>query len=85
MNPHDSLGHILKIRFGLPRQPTASELEEIFKILARKQAANSYELAVAVAQVCPGYNTTVYSGVDNSEINTILMMAIQAAKKAKGM
>lgn len=74
------LARALKIKFGTaPSEPTSGQLEAIKREVSQINAPNDSDWARIVAKYCSGFGSCFYGGVDNSHLNTILMMAIQAA------
>lgn len=84
MTYSEQLAHVLKLRFGLqPGEPDANQLQAI---RARIQAVSGLgrvpsdaDWRTAVAAVCPSFQTHVYAGIDNSDLNTLLSLATQSA------
>ncbi|WP_044391849.1 hypothetical protein [Pseudomonas syringae group genomosp. 3] len=80
MTEDQKLAHGLKIKFGLgPYEPSAGQLAAIKRsIQALKdqgiQPTHS-DWEHAVYQYCPGAGTCGYSGIDNSDLNALLMLA----------
>lgn len=88
MAENEQLSHALKMRFGLkPGEPKTYQLQAITaRIRGIKSAGRvpSYEdWRAAVAAVCPSFQTCVYAGVDNSDLNTLLTLAILSAGAKK--
>lgn len=84
MTRDENLAHSLKIKFGLsPNEPTAAQLSLIKSIIATVRAGgripNQQDWHSAVAAVCPSIGKHVYAGIDNSDLNTLLALANQAA------
>lgn len=84
MTPDEKLAHSLKLQFGLaPNEPDARQLQIIKAAIAaiaragRRAADKDWRVAVAAA--CPNMGHHKYSGIDNSDLNTLLALAIQAA------
>jgi hypothetical protein len=85
MSEDSKLGHALKMKFGLaPGEPTNTQLAaikgNISKITATGRPATEAEWAKATATYCPGFGKYKYAGIDNSDLNALLALAIQAAK-----
>lgn len=84
MTEDDRLAHALKLKFGLaPHEPTSWQLQSIKAAIARIKSSGRLptdaEWRAAVAISCPGIGQHVYAGVDNSDLNTLLALATQAA------
>lgn len=80
----ENLGHALKIRFGLaPWEPTEAQLSSIKATIARITQAGrnptDEDWHSAIVSACPGAGRHRYSGVDNSDLNTLLALALLAA------
>lgn len=78
------LGHSLKIRYGLaPWEPTEVQLGSIKAAIARVTQSGRSPTAEdwhsAVVATCPSAGQHRYSGVDNSDLNTMLALALLAA------
>jgi len=65
-------------------EPTAEQLSNIKKILLQIQSRGEILTAddwrKAVTSICPSAGKYKYAGVDNSDLDTLLALAIQAAK-----
>lgn len=84
MTPDEKLAHSLKLRFGLaPSEPNAQQLPIIKAAIAVAAAmgrrATEKDWRDAVAAACPNMGRYGYSGIDNSDLNTLLALATQAA------
>lgn len=84
MTPDEKLAHSLKLQFGLaPREPDAQQLQIIkagIAAVARTgRRATDRDWRDAVAAACPNMGHYKYSGIDNSDLNTLLALATQAA------
>lgn len=86
MTADQSLAHALRMRFGLPpAQPTDSQLASIEAAIKRLKdlgrTATQSDWAEVVKNYCPGYGEWVYRGADNSDLNTLLALALAEAKR----
>ncbi|GGJ51620.1 hypothetical protein [Pseudomonas avellanae] len=86
MNADQQLAHALRMRFGLPpAQPTDTQLANIkaaikrIKDLGRTVTQNDW--AEAVNNYCPGVGERIYRGADNSDLNTLLALALADARR----
>lgn len=82
MTLHDqNLAHSIKIRFGLPpHEPTSEQLNKIkadICAIARPTESDWYRVIV---KYCPRAGRHHSAGVDNSDLNTLLALAIDATK-----
>lgn len=80
------LAHSLKIKFGTaPGEPTGAQLQLIKAAIQRIQSSgrtpSEQDWRSAVSMYCPSTGHYRYAGVDNSDLNTLLAMAIQVANK----
>jgi len=85
MTTDNKLAHALKIKFGLdPAEPTAPQLAEIKRALLTITIAGHQPTDVdwrrIVSQYCPSAGQWKYAGIDNSDLNALLALAIQSAK-----
>jgi hypothetical protein len=79
----ESLAHSLKLRFGLdPSEPNAVQLAAIISAIQVIKAAGHYpteqDWAKVVAKNCPTAGTWKYAGLDNSDLNVLLALALQS-------
>jgi hypothetical protein len=84
MTADEKLAHSLKMQFGLaPGEPNWTQLNLIKTAINRIQQSGRQpthnDWAEAVATACPSTGKYVYSGVDNSDLNTLLVLALQSA------
>ena len=84
MTADDQLAHALKLRFGLSQsEPTFHQLAAIKAAIVQAQRVRGYatdqDWRAAVASSCPTMGQWAYKGLDNSDLNTLLAMALQAA------
>jgi hypothetical protein len=82
----EKLAHSLKLKFGLaPYEPTAVQLARIKvaiqRIRDRGRSPTHADWGSAVRENCPSAGSFGYSGVDNSDLNTLLAIALQNSKK----
>lgn len=75
------LAHSLKIRFGLPPdQPTSEQLEriksDVLAFYATGRLPSDSDWRLVVYKNCPGAGTWKYAGLDNSDLNTLLTVAM---------
>lgn len=85
VSANDDLAHSLKIKFGLaPAEPTPVQLAAIKAIISRITASGrrptENDWYTAVTTCCPDAGSHRYSGVDNSDLNTLLALAAQSAQ-----
>lgn len=86
MNSADrQLAHSLKMRFKTSdEEPSEEQLSEIKKTLLQIQrggrAPTTNDWREAVTLYCPSAGKYKYAGVDNSDLNTLLELATQAAQ-----
>ncbi|WP_119738997.1 hypothetical protein [Pseudomonas sp. Larv2_ips] len=71
---------ILKVCRILNWKPTDVELVEIARQLSKLHSPTLQDVHVVVAKVCPDQLYLDLQGIDNSEIKTLLALAIQVAK-----
>lgn len=84
MTRDETLAHSLKLQFGLaPTEPNVAQLQSIKKAIAAIGAAGrqptQQDWRTAVAAACPSMGRYKYGGIDNSDLNTLLALANQAA------
>ena len=88
MTDDEKLRQSLKQKFGLaPPEPTASQLSSIKRAIQRiKDTAGPYpthsDWENAVHEHCPSAGGATYGGVDNSDLNALLKLAISNARKS---
>lgn len=63
--------------------PTALQLQQIAKQLLKDSAIANSDLNGIISSVCPNATFLVTEGIDNSDLRTLIAMAIQVAN-AKG-
>lgn len=85
MTTDQKLAHSLKLQFGLaPTEPTEQQLavikEAIGRIVRAGRQPTSADWKQAVLSVCPKAGSYKYGGLDNSDLNTLLALAANAAK-----
>ncbi|WP_256357386.1 hypothetical protein [Pseudomonas sp. PDM26] len=86
MTEDQKLAHSLKIKFGLgPHEPSAGQLAAIKRHIQslRDQGIQPThsDWEHAVYQYCPGAGSCRYSGLDNSDLNALLMLALKPPAK----
>ena len=85
MNANDQkLAHALKVQFGTSDyEPTEAQLTSIKNSILRIKSLGRYaaegDWRLAVHTYCPSAGTHKYAGLDNSDLNTLLALATQAA------
>lgn len=77
---YDDLRHALTIKFGLRyNEPTDTQLELILRRIELIRLAGRIPTLAdwrnITASICSTFQTTVYSGVDNSDLNLLLSLA----------
>jgi len=81
MNKNDkNLAHSIKMKFGTaPNSPTSYQLEKIKSdlqsIIAQGAIPTEKDWSTIVSKHCPDAGTYAYLGVDNSDLQTLLMLA----------
>lgn len=85
MTNQNKLAHALKIKFGLaPTEPTSSQLTDIQSairnIRATSRVPTDADWSAVVSKYCPTAGTHRYAGLDNSDLNTLLALAILSAQ-----
>jgi hypothetical protein len=80
----ETLSHKLKIKYGTgPHEPSAAQTlsisQEISKIIQAGRQPTERNWLEAVHLYCPSAGTCKYAGIDNSDLNTLLALAIQVA------
>lgn len=63
--------------------PSQQQLEEIANEISRIKPKNINEIGGIVTSVCPGTTFICLEGIDNSDVRTLLALAIQASKEKK--
>lgn len=84
MKDSEKLAHKLKIKYGTaPNEPTDAQLAlicaEINKIIQSGGKPTEEDWSDAVYRHCPKAGKYSYSGIDNSDLNTLLALAIQVS------
>jgi hypothetical protein len=84
MNPDQQLAHALRMKFKTSYdEPTDEQLTHIkntlLQIQGRGAVATADDWCSAVTLFCPSAGKYKYAGVDNSDLNTLLALATQAA------
>lgn len=85
MTPNEKLAHALKMKFGLaPSEPSTAQLEQIkaaIKLIVQSGSEPSEsDWRAAVKKYCPGMASHRYAGIDNTDLNALLLLAIQSLK-----
>lgn len=85
MADSSKLAHALKLKFGTaPSGPTAEQLDSIVAYISQIQnngrIPTEKDWGTAVSLYCPDAGKYKYAGLDNSDLNTLLALAIQSAK-----
>jgi hypothetical protein len=85
----ESLSHLLKIKFGTaPHEPTEAQIvlicDAIEKIVQSGKIPSEKDWSDAVLQYCPSAGQHSYFGIDNSDLNTLLALALQVANRKRG-
>lgn len=76
-----NLAHSLKIRFGLaPYEPTNDQINNIKHDISAFTNPTESDWCQIISIYCPGAGSHHYSGVDNSDLNTLLALAISTTK-----
>lgn len=86
MTADQELAHALRMRFGLPpAQPTDAQLANIKAAIKRikdlERTVTQNDWAEAVKKYCPGVGEWIYRGADNSDLNTLLALALAEARR----
>ena len=63
--------------------PTSSQLQQIAKLLVKSNTIEKGDVASIVAGVCANTKFIAMEGIDNSDLRTLIAIAIQVAN-AKG-
>lgn len=84
MSPDEKLAHSLKVKFGMgPGEPSDAQLLQIKnaiqRILSSGRVPTNRDWLKAVSLHCPSAGRYKYAGIDNSDLNTLLALAIQKA------
>lgn len=86
MTEDQKLAHSLKMKFGLGmNEPTPSQLAAIKRYIqaikdqGHRPTHSDWEYAVN--HHCPSAGTCGYSGIDNSDLNALLMLALTPPKR----
>lgn len=79
------LSYLLRMKFGTaPNEPTASQVRaialQIRSLHVSGVSVTEAHWAQAVQSNCPSVGQWAYRGVDNSDINTLLALALQAVE-----
>jgi len=88
MTSDEKLGHGLKLKFGLaPAEPTTQQLSRIkaalSAVIASGTTPTDNDWYTAVAANCPSTGQYRYGGVDNSDLKTLLALALQTVRGQK--
>lgn len=81
----NQIGHLIKIKYGTgPNEPTCAQVQKILyeiKIEVDAGAAVLDELvSKLVYKYCRTAGTCVYAGEDNSDLNALILQAINSIK-----
>ncbi|WP_421183356.1 hypothetical protein [Aeromonas dhakensis] len=84
MKDSEKLAHKLKIKYGTaPNEPTNVQIalicNEINKIIQSGRKPTEKDWSDAVYRHCSNVGKYSYSGIDNSDLNTLLALAIQVS------
>lgn len=84
MSTTEILSQKLKIKYGTaPHEPTETQLVHICgainKIIQAGKVPTEKDWSDAVHLYCPSSGRYKYAGIDNSDLNTLLALAIQVA------
>lgn len=84
MSPDEKLAHSLKVKFGTaPEEPSDAQMFQIKntiqRILSSGKVPTEQDWFKAVTLHCPSAGRYKYAGIDNSDLNTLLALAIQKA------
>ncbi|MDD2468331.1 MAG: hypothetical protein PHI97_30495 [Desulfobulbus sp.] len=75
------LAHSLKIKFGLPpNEPSEEQLSKIKRDIHAIYKPTNSDWHRIIVKYCPKAGSYHYSGLDNSDLNTLLSLAIDATK-----
>ena len=88
MSNKDRLAHSLMMKFGLaPTEPTAAQLSAVQAAIAAIQASGKTPTEADWRSIvklnCPSAGTHVYSGLDNSDLNSLLALATKESGGGK--
>lgn len=80
---NEKLAHALKLNFGtLPDQPSESQLnmikQEIVDIIVSGKMPTKNDWRIAVFKHCPKSGFHKYAGIDNSDLNALLVQAMSS-------
>jgi hypothetical protein len=64
-------------------QPSQQQIEKIANEISRTKPTSESEVEGIVASICPDTIFTCLEGVDNSDVRTLLALAIQASNVKK--
>lgn len=86
MSLDEELAHSLKVKFGTaPGEPSDVQLLKIKNTIRQIQSSGKVPTEQdwfnAVKIYCPSTGSWVYKGLDNSDLNTLLALAIKIANK----
>lgn len=84
MTADEQFAHSLKMQYGLgPGEPTKTQLAAIKAAITRIRQSGrlptEQDWIAAVASACLTMGQWKYAGIDNSDLNTLLALALQAA------
>ena len=78
-NETRNLSQALTIKFGLgPNEPTQSQLNQIVAEMEKIYRPSVSDWHKVVYKYCPTAGSFKYAGIDNSDLNTLLTLAINA-------
>jgi len=81
MTADQKLAHALKLRFGMgPNAPSNEQLQLIKSAIQKIKNPTEKDWADVVKHYCPCYGLYKYAGMDNSDLNTLLALAIQTTR-----
>lgn len=79
-NDHN-LAQSLKIKYGLPpSEPSEDQLLNIKRDISTTTQPTESDWHRIVVKYCPRAGSYKYAGLDNSDLNTLLALAIDATK-----
>lgn len=71
----------IREELGIPEwQPTHGEIVSIYELVQARKPRTQKELAEIVAEACKWEQTWAMEGIDNSDLNALLLMASQPRK-----
>ena len=80
------LAHSLKVKFGTaPHEPTPQQLDTIIdniSFIALFGTPSEADWEKSVSTYCPTAGTWKYAGIDNSDLNALLVQAKQQASSS---